>query len=108
MAQLLGTKGSQNYHAIVDYMAPLAESHVPAAAWYLSIVGIHPAAQGQGLGKVILQPTLEEASSHSQVCYLETFTPRNIGFYQHLGFVRVAEYPEPTTGSTYVIMRRDT
>ncbi len=107
MAQLLGPKGSENYHAIVDYMSPLAEPHVPTQAWYLSIVGIHPEAQGQGLGKVLLQPTLQEASSRRQVCYLETFTPRNIGFYQRLGFVQVVEYLEPTTGSTYVIMRRD-
>jgi GNAT superfamily N-acetyltransferase len=107
LAKLLGPEGSQNYHAIVDYMSPLAESHVSAQAWYLSIVGIHPAAQGQGLGKVLLQPTLEEASSLRQVCYLETFTPRNVGFYRRLGFAQVAEYPEPTTGSTYIIMRRD-
>jgi GNAT superfamily N-acetyltransferase len=107
MAELLGPKGSQNYHAIVDYMSPLAESHVPAKAWYLSIVGIHPEAQGQGLGKKLLQPTLEEASRLGRVCYLETFTPSNIGFYKHLGFVQVAAYAEPTTGSTYAIMRRD-
>jgi GNAT superfamily N-acetyltransferase len=107
MAELLGPRGSENYHAIVDYMSPLAESHVPAEAWYLSIVGIHPEAQGHGLGKKLLQPTLAEASRFGHVCYLETFTPSNVGFYKHLGFVQVAEYAEPTTGSTYAIMRRD-
>jgi GNAT superfamily N-acetyltransferase len=107
MAQLLGPRGSKNYHAIVDYMSPLAEAHVPAEAWYLSIIGIHPNAQGKGLGSVLLRRTLEEASSLHQVCYLETFTPRNSGFYQRLGFAPVAEYPEPTTGSAYVLMRRD-
>jgi GNAT superfamily N-acetyltransferase len=107
MARLLGPKGSQNYRAIVEFMSPLAESHVPTQAWYLSIVGIHPDAQGNGLGKVLLQPTLEEAASLRQVCYLETFTPRNIEFYQRLGFAQVAQYAEPTTGSTYAIMRRD-
>jgi GNAT superfamily N-acetyltransferase len=107
MAQLLGVKGSRNYHAIVDYMTPLAAPHVPADAWYLSIVANHPDAQGQGLGQILLQPTLDEASRLKQICYLETFTPRNLRFYERLGFAPVAEYPEPTTGSPYIIMRRE-
>jgi GNAT superfamily N-acetyltransferase len=107
MAELLGTQGSQNYHAIVDFMSPLAPRHVPSEAWYLSIVGVHPSAQGQGLGQQLLAPTLLEASAGKKVCYLETFTPRNLAFYERLGFVAVAEYAEPVTRSSYVIMRRD-
>lgn len=106
MAQLLGQKGCANYHAIVDFMTPLAECHVSPDAWYLSIVGINPAAQGQGLGKVLLQPTLDEALKCQAPCYLETFTPNNVRFYQRLGFVEVAEYVEPTTGAPYIIMCR--
>jgi ribosomal protein S18 acetylase RimI-like enzyme len=107
MAKLLGTQGSRNYHAIVDFMSPLAARHVPSHAWYLSIVGVHPTAQGQGLGQQLLAPTLLEASAGREVCYLETFTPRNLAFYERLGFVAVADYAEPVTQSTYVIMRRD-
>jgi ribosomal protein S18 acetylase RimI-like enzyme len=107
MAELLGAKGSRNYHAIVDFMSPLAELHVPDEAWYLSIVGIHPTAQGKGLGQRLLAPTLKEASGQKKVCYLETFTYRNLAFYERLGFLAVAEYPEPVTQCSYVIMRRD-
>jgi GNAT superfamily N-acetyltransferase len=104
---LLGTEGSRNYHAIINFMSTLSERHVPNEAWYLSIVGVHPAAQGKGLGQRLLEPTLEEASAQRKVCYLETFTPRNLVFYQRLGFEAVAEYMEPVTQSLYVIMRRD-
>lgn len=107
MAQLLGQKGSANYHAIVDFMTPLAERHVSANAWYLSIAGVNPDAQGRGLGKVLLQPILDEASKHQAPCYLETFMPKNVRFYQQLGFVQVAEYSEPTTGAPYIIMCRE-
>jgi GNAT superfamily N-acetyltransferase len=107
MSETLGLTGSKNYHAIVDFMSPLAERHVPADAWYLSIIGIHPSTQGKGLGEELLKPTLQEASAIGATCYLETFTPRNLRFYNRLGFLSVAEYLEPTTGSAYVIMRRD-
>jgi GNAT superfamily N-acetyltransferase len=107
MADLLGPQGSENYHAIINFMTPLAEHHVPADAWHLSIVGVHPNVQGRGLGQALLQPTLQEASSRGRVCYLETFTRRNVVFYERLGFVSIAEHAEPTTGSSYVVMRRD-
>jgi GNAT superfamily N-acetyltransferase len=107
IAALLGTKGSSNYRAIINFMSDLSERHVPNEAWYLSIVGVHPAAQGKGLGQRLLEPTLKEASAQRKICYLETFTPRNLVFYQRLGFIAVAEYAEPVTQSSYVIMRRD-
>jgi GNAT superfamily N-acetyltransferase len=107
LSRLLGPRGSKNYHAIVEYMAPLAERHLPASGWYLSILGVKPACQGQGLGQMLRQSTLKEASSLEQVCYLETFAPRNMRFYQRLGFSQVAQYREQTTGCPYVIMRRE-
>jgi len=107
MAEILGPRGSAIYHSIVNFMAPVAERHVPADAWYLSIVGVHPGAQGRGLGQSLLRPTLDEASSSRKVCYLETFTQRNIAFYERLGFEVVADQFEPVTGSDYVVMRRD-
>lgn len=107
MERVLGPLGSARYHAIVDFMAPLAAKHVPADAWYLSIVGVHPDVQGRGLGRTLLSPTLDEATAAGHACYLETFTPENLGFYERLGFAPVADFLEPTTGSPYVIMRRD-
>jgi GNAT superfamily N-acetyltransferase len=107
MRELLGPSGSENYHRIVDFMSPLAERHIPNNAWYLSIIGVRPAAQGKGLGVRLLTPTLEEADLLGVPTYLETFTPRNVPFYARLGFKTLAEYDEPVTESAYVIMRRD-
>lgn len=49
-------------------------------------------AQGQGLGEKLLAGTLAEASQANATCYLETFTPRNLRFYERMGFCRVAEH----------------
>jgi ribosomal protein S18 acetylase RimI-like enzyme len=108
LAATLGPRGVENYYRIVGYMAPFAAQVVPGNAWYLSIIGILPSAQGRGLGAALLAGTLAEGSQANVTCYLETFTPRNLRFYERLGFRSVAEHIEPTTNREYVVMRRDT
>ena len=107
MSQLLGPKGDANYRGIIELMAPRAARHMPPDAWYLSIIGIHPGAQGRGLGAALLRPTLDETGKQGVAAYLETFTPRNLAFYRKPGFDTVAEHLEPVTNSRYVVMRRD-
>jgi ribosomal protein S18 acetylase RimI-like enzyme len=106
LASILGPRGNDNYHRMVRYMEPLAARVVPGGSWYLSIVGILPAAQGRGIGAALLDETLAEASDARVSCYLETFTPRNVRFYERLGFRPVAEHVEPITAKAYVVMLR--
>ena len=108
LASVLGPLGIENYNRILRYMTPLAAHAVPRGAWYLSIIGILPAAQGRGLGATLLADTLAEASSANVACYLETFTPRSLRFYERHGFRWIADHVEPTTNKAYVVMRRDT
>jgi GNAT superfamily N-acetyltransferase len=106
LASALGPRGRDNYHRIVEFMAARAPAVVPVGAWYLSILGISPAAQGRGLGAQLLAPTLAEADAAGVPCFLETFTPRSVAFYERLGFRSMAEHLEPVTNSVYVIMCR--
>lgn len=69
----------------------LAESHPTQAHWYLAFVGIDPHHQGQGLGSMLLTPTLEQADQQGFVCYLETPFPATLAFYRRLGFDQTAE-----------------
>jgi ribosomal protein S18 acetylase RimI-like enzyme len=107
LASILRPQGVENYYQMVHYMAPLSARVVPTDAWYLSIVGVLPSAQGRGLGAALLASTLAEASAAHVCCYLETFGNGNLGFYERLGFRAVAEHAEPVTGAKYKIMRRD-
>jgi GNAT superfamily N-acetyltransferase len=54
--------------------------------WYLGIMVVHPALQGQGLGSQLLQPILQRASNEGLPCYLITFTEQAVQFYQKNGF----------------------
>jgi GNAT superfamily N-acetyltransferase len=102
----LEPKGAQNYHRIVDFMAARSRSLVSGAAWYLSIVGVAPSAQGQGVGGRLIRTTLAEADGVGASSFLETFSRRNVDFYERLGYSIVAAYEEPVTASQYWIMQR--
>lgn len=103
---LLGPLGFGNYQHIGAAM----EAQVPAdlhGAWYLSILGVRPAAQGQGLAQRLLQPTLARADQARATCYLETFNPLSLSFYRRLGFVRAVECVEPVSGRPYWLTARE-
>jgi GNAT superfamily N-acetyltransferase len=102
----LTTEGCANYYRIIEFMSTKSATLVDDAAWYLSIVAVAPAAQGQGLGRKLLEPTIAKADRAGVTCYLETFSQRNLPFYQRLGFAAAARFTEPTTGAEYTVMVR--
>jgi len=106
LREVLGERGCLSYASIVDYMSARACSVVASDAWYLSIIAIAPEAQGRGYGARLLAPTLAEADAATAICYLETFNPRSMRFYERLGFVTRAEFDEPTTRARYQLMVR--
>jgi GNAT superfamily N-acetyltransferase len=100
-------KGSlDTYKSIVEFMSARAEEAVSAEYWYLSILGVLPEYQGQGLGVGLVESVLKEADEAGVPTYLETFTPRNMSFYKRLGYAESASFTEPLTGTEYFIMTR--
>lgn len=102
----MGEKSLETYLAIVDFMSSAAEPHVDDSFWYLSIVGISPEFQGKGLGAPLITPVLEKTDALKVPTFLETFTPRNMSFYRHLGYEAAASFLEPVTRTEYWIMIR--
>jgi GNAT superfamily N-acetyltransferase len=87
-------------------MTTRAQKIVTTDAWYLSIIAVAPKAQGRGIGRRLLEPTLAEADAAGVDCYLETFTLRNLKFYERMGFVAKMTFHEPTAAADYAIMVR--
>jgi ribosomal protein S18 acetylase RimI-like enzyme len=79
---------------------------VPERAWYLSILAVAPKAQGRGMGRELLRPTLAEADAREAPTYVETSTPRNLRFYQREGFRVELSYREPVSGADYWVLVR--
>lgn len=64
----------------------MADCHPSEPHWYLPLIGVDPAAQGQGFGRALLQHTLERCDRDGTVAYLEATSRRNIPLYQRHGF----------------------
>ncbi len=67
-------------------LAQLEMLHPREPHWYLCIVGVRPEAQGQGLGGLLLRRLFSLAERDQLPITLETSNPKNLPFYQRLGF----------------------
>ncbi len=107
LLKTMGEKCLNTYNTIVDFMSTQAEPYIEEDFWYLSIVGILPEFQGQGLGPELLKSVLRKTDTINTPTYLETFTPRNMTFYKRLGYQEIASFQEPTTKALYYLMIRE-
>lgn len=107
LQRYMGAASAATYDSIVAFMSRQSMGLTDTSAWYLSIVGILPAFQNQGLGRTLLEATLAQADQAGVTTFLETFVTRNEPFYQRLGYRIADRFYEPTIGSEYAVMVRD-
>ena len=78
---------------------------MPAPHWYLVVLGVEPAYQGQGIGSAVLAPIVAQADQAGQPCYLETVQVKNLSFYQNHGFAVIREVDLPGAGRHIWLLR---
>ena len=64
----------------------MAKYHPSEPHWYLPLIGVDPAHQGQGHGDALLTHALQQCDRAHVPAYLESTNPRNIPLYQRHGF----------------------
>ena len=69
----------------------MAEHHPREPHWYLPLVAADPNWIGHGLGTSLMKHALRRCDEEGIAAYLESSNPRNISFYQRLGFRIVGE-----------------
>jgi ribosomal protein S18 acetylase RimI-like enzyme len=68
-------------------MTSRREAHDPREPhWHVGPLGVHPGAQGQGIGARLLQAFLSTVDEAGEPTFLETDVERNVIFYQRFGF----------------------
>lgn len=87
----MGLPGLRRVNNAEDYMRSTHQHCIRGLHWYLWVLGVDPARQGQGHGGTLLRAGLERADASSLPCYLETMNPENVPFYQKFGFVIASE-----------------
>jgi ribosomal protein S18 acetylase RimI-like enzyme len=64
----------------------MASFHPREPHWYLPLIGVDPARQGQQLGDKLMAHALVRCDADRLPAYLESSNPRNLGFYRRHGF----------------------
>jgi GNAT superfamily N-acetyltransferase len=82
----LGVRGSRLLMRLEEGIDAARLRHVPGPHWYVSLLGVQPEAQGQGLSRAVLGPVFAAADRDRLPVYLETMKEANVAIYQRLGF----------------------
>lgn len=64
----------------------MATYHPTEPHWYLPLIGVDPAHQGEGHGEALMAYALARCDHDHALAYLESSNPRNIPFYRGHGF----------------------
>ncbi|HTU15602.1 MAG TPA: GNAT family N-acetyltransferase [Solirubrobacterales bacterium] len=76
--------------------------------YYLSLLGVHEAHRGKGLGMALLAENLERIDAETGApAYLESSNPANDARYSRQGFRPVGELERPDGGAKATTMWRD-
>ena len=102
------------WHSTPDHAAEVfqaigaAGGHRPDSPnWQLMYVGVAPSAQGRGEGQQALAGTLAICDAQGFPAYLHSTNPRNVSFYERLGFRVLAEVPTVEGGPVIRPMWRE-
>jgi len=98
-----GANRLRSYGAYVD---KLHRKLVPYPHWYLQIIGVDPAYQGQGFSGRLIRPVLERIDRERMPSFLETNTEKNVTIYRRFGFEVISEDKMPGTEVTTFAMLR--
>jgi GNAT superfamily N-acetyltransferase len=64
----------------------MEHNHPSEPHWHLPLIGVDPAAQGRGIGSVLLRHVLDRCDRDGTPAYLEATSARNAALYARHGF----------------------
>ncbi len=107
LPKVIGAAAAERFGSVVSTLDPFHEGDVPRDHWYVSVLGVDPAAQGRGVGRALLEPVMDDARFSGLPCYLETANPSNVAFYQRSGFRVLHDFVEQLSGLRLWTLRCD-
>ena len=93
---------------LAKYMMKIHKRIIPRQHYYLSIIGVNPKYQGQGIGKKLLLSINNAMDQKQMPIYLETQNKKNVSIYNKYGFQVVhKERMEPVLKNEFYFMLRE-
>jgi GNAT superfamily N-acetyltransferase len=88
------------------FLEQMASYHPPEPCWYLPLIGVDPAHQGQGYGSALLRPALDAIDRQGGLAYLESSSPRNVPLYERHGFESIGVIQAGSSPPMQPMLRR--
>jgi ribosomal protein S18 acetylase RimI-like enzyme len=79
--------------------------HPKEPHWYLPLIGVDPAAQGRGLGSLLLEHTLVLCGRDGVPAYFEASNARNVPLYERYGFKVIGRIQAGSSPTIYPMLR---
>nr|WP_311924683.1 GNAT family N-acetyltransferase [Microvirga sp. 3-52] len=86
MAHFQRTVPEQDQDTLFAVFEQMGQYHPDEPHWYLPLIGVDPAQQGEGYGSALLVHALRRCDEDGTPAYLESSNPKNIPLYQRHGF----------------------
>ena len=103
----IGEDAFNRFFVAISFAEEMHKTDVPEPHWYTMVLGVDPELHGQGYGPALMQPIFERSETDGSPIYLETAQPKNVSFYEKLGFKVLRDVVEPSSGVRLWTFRRD-
>jgi ribosomal protein S18 acetylase RimI-like enzyme len=107
LPDLMGRDAFERFGRVLDYLSNGHRDGLPDNYWYLTIIGVLPAAQGRGHAHALLKPVMARADAAGLSIFLDTAQPKVKPFYEKIGFRPMTETTDPDSGLAFWTYRRD-
>lgn len=89
-----------------ELVAAMNRVHPRLPYWYLHMIGVDPARQGQGAGSALLRSRLEHVDQAGAAAFLESSKWKNVPLYERFGFRSQDVPPLPAGAPPMIPMSR--
>jgi ribosomal protein S18 acetylase RimI-like enzyme len=105
-ALLERTTPAQLQGDIAALLEQMGRYHPSEPHWYLPLIGVDPARQGQGHGSALMRHALAACDRDKRLAYLESTNPRNVPLYQRLGFEALGTIQAGSSPPLFPMLRK--
>jgi len=91
---------------VFSLLEQMGNFHPHEPHWYLPMIGVDPAQQGQGCGTALLRKGLARCDQDQLPAYLESTNSKNIPLYERFGFQTVGQIKTKTSPALIPMLRQ--